>query len=95
MMFRTLSRLFAKPSRARSTSAKNDGAPAAIQAAIAKVPEFDSFSSGGELIQTTSGFRQQRMDPDHLRGGCWLAFSKAFFCLRAFSHTHQICTTPT
>jgi hypothetical protein len=38
-----------------TVTARKDDAPAAHQAALAKVPDRGTFSSGGGLIHTTSG----------------------------------------
>ena len=56
-------------------AARKDNGLAAIQAAIVNVAELSSVSGGGGLIQTTSGWHQQRVDRDHPRGWLWRACS--------------------
>jgi hypothetical protein len=59
----------------RTVTARKDVVPAAVQAAIVNVADLDSISGGGGLIQTTSGWRQQRIDRGQRRGLRWRASS--------------------
>ncbi len=61
--------------RAAAVTARKDGAPVAVQAAIVNVAGLDSISGGGGLIQTTSGWCQQRIARDQRRGLRWRACS--------------------
>jgi hypothetical protein len=51
-----------------AVTAKKDDAPAAVHGAMFNVADLDSISGGGGLIQTTSGWCQQRIDRDHRLG---------------------------
>jgi hypothetical protein len=54
-------------SRAAVTARKDDS-PAAVQAAIVNVAGAGPISADGGLIQTTSGWHQQRTARDQRRG---------------------------
>jgi len=56
-------------------TAKKDDAPAAVQAAIVNVAGLNLSSAGGGLIQTTSGWRQERIARDQRSGLSWRACS--------------------
>ena len=61
-------------------TARNDDAPAAVQAVIANLAGLGSSSGGGGLIQTSSGRRQQAVDRDHRLGLSWRAPSQTTTC---------------
>jgi len=64
------------PTRSRRpVTAWKDGATIAHQAAFVILAGVEVFSGVGELIHSTSGCRQQRVDRLQRRGCCSQAFS--------------------